>query len=175
MSTLIREQALLVALEEMDKGAQEIGGNNAGEFVAVYHGHTLKETLKLRWAWCAAFVSWCYLEACQRLHAPMPIPRTGRVWKIWKHCEARDWLISGKPQRGDLVFWYRGRTFNPDRTYQKAHIGIVVSVEENIVVVIEGNRGRYPAKVRLFEYKADSAWRLGKKFVGYARVPEVSL
>jgi len=52
--------ALQVAIDEMTAGAREIGGDNAGPFVAKYHRKSEATINRYRWNWCAAFVSWCY-------------------------------------------------------------------------------------------------------------------
>ncbi len=52
--------ALKVAIDEILAGAGEIGGNNKGKFVKKY----LQPTgLPEGNSWCAAFVSWCFLQA----------------------------------------------------------------------------------------------------------------
>lgn len=144
----LRNQALNFAIKEMRAGAREVGGNNKGPFVNKYHRSAAAS--ERQWAWCAAFASWCYQQAADLLGVPMPFTYTGGAQRIY-----RDLKQQGKtfdigecePRAGDLVIWWRGET----RTW-KGHVGIVWGYVNDVLYVIEGNVGRYPARVRMFTY-----------------------
>jgi len=157
---------LVVALEEMEAGATEVGGNNQGDWVAKYH-RVKPSVLDGRWAWCAAFVSWCYNEAAIRGKVPMPFEYTGSAQRAYKnmgkskHCGKTFGTDYEMVRPGNIVVWWRGAI----RTW-KGHIEMVFIRYGNILVTIGGNVGAYPAKVRLFSY------HLGHmpKLIGFAGV-----
>ena len=88
--------------------------------------------------WCAAFVSWCFVMTygqkaaaallCGGLHCYTPTG-AGRFKKKGRYIA----LGAGKPQPGDVVFFYskaKGRI---------GHVGIVYKVTSSRVYTIEGN------------------------------------
>ena len=78
--------------------------------------------------WCAAFVTWCFVQAFGR----------DKAEKLLKHypyvyCPTMASLfkLNANPKRGDIVIFYRNGTF--------AHTGIVASVNGDYFTTIEGN------------------------------------
>ena len=133
--------ALEVAREEMESGAQEVGGNNLGEFVKKYHGRDSLEGQP----WCASFLSWCYLQAAQRAGVDLPFKTSGSARALFKNI-ARAGEKDMTPRPGDAVLWKRGSS-----SWQ-GHIGIVVDCDPDAgsngesgagFVSIEGNSGSY--------------------------------
>lgn len=139
--------AIRVAVEEMNAGAKEIGGNNSGPYVEKYI-HGLAGTPN---NWCAAFVSFCYYTASKRLGVPMPFNYSLGAKDIYRQFEKKGWTYAANdgrpPQPGDIIVWHRGSL--QDWT---GHIGLVQSYEHGIVTTIEGNKGSFPANVRPFTY-----------------------
>lgn len=164
--SVLGRTALRFALGEMRLDAREIGGNNQGPFVDKYHRQDMDER---QWAWCAAFTSWCFLQASKMINQDMPFEYTVGAQDLHKQLAAADMAYDASddnpPQPGDICVWWRGAT----RTW-KGHVGIVWGYQNGIVYVIEGNVGPYPARVRVFDYV------LGRinKLIGFAR-PEVPL
>lgn len=154
----IGRAALKVAIEEMTKGAGEEGGNNMGPFVAKYHRMPEERSNKLKYAWCAAFVSFCFSKASSRLNRSMPFKYTGGAQNILNQAKANNKYVFKPgdsynedlnldiPQPGDVVVWKRG-----SKAWQ-GHVGIVHSVSDGIMYVVEGNRGPYPSKVAVYDY-----------------------
>lgn len=162
--------ALHVGLEELRDGAKEEGGNNKGVHVAKYHGVD-PEVLTTRWAWCAAFVSWCVDQACSRdSDLTKPFRKSGSARNIMKQTKKSDlWDFHGEddyePQVGDLAFWWRE---SPQSW--KGHIGIVMACDNGIVYILEGNRGRYPAMVSIYDYVLEDM----KKILGFSHLKETT-
>lgn len=151
------------AIAEMVRGAGESEGNNQGADVAKYH-RVDPDKLTTRWAWCAAFVSWCIEQACKELGIDAPVEYSGgarHIFKLFKKLGLTYSLENDTPQPGDLVVWWR-----ESRTSWKGHIGIVLKYEDGILYTIEGNRGGFPSRVRGYDYVGSRM----KKLVGFCRV-----
>ena len=162
--TDLGRMALQVALEEMAADAGEVGSNNQGPWVAKYHNVTEEKLLNHNWPWCSAFVSWCVHEAASRLEVEPPFKRIGLARKVHRVMKKKGHtysLTEQDPQPGDLVVWRRGTS-----SWQ-GHIGFVHSYANGILYTIEGNRGRYPSKVRAYDYVASEM----EKLIGFVRLP----
>ena len=151
--------ALEFARGEIGNG--ETTGNNRGEHIDVYRGE-----IGGHGAWCAAFVSWCLVEASKKTRINLGLKPSNGARKLFRRAVKRGMLVcidDIKP--GDIVLWSRGKT---PATRWQAHIGIVSEVERDDDKVlswryIAGNEGRFPAKVH--EHKGHS-----RRLVGFARV-----
>lgn len=145
----------LIATASREVGKGERFKNNDGPDVKRYRG-----AKGGKGAWCAAFVSYCIEVASKKLGIPVPLKRSHGARQLFR------WALNGtrplqKPEKGMLVFWNRGVAGS-----WKGHIGIVCDVKPNGTFwAIEGNRGRYPAKVDIFRHQ------LGEdRLVGFARI-----
>lgn len=85
--------------------------------------------------WCAAFVSWCFIQA------ENPLPAIDRSYGFidcsngLNHYDGEGRLFS-EPEPGDIVLYHFGKPF-------PVHTGIVQSVgEDGFFVAIEGNTSR---------------------------------
>jgi len=150
--------ALAAALREMAAGAQEMGANNSGPWVAKYlHGIVPPPA-----NWCAAFVSWCFTQASG---AP-PFRYSLGARDIREQFRRRGWTYQLEdgivPAPGDIVVWWRGQ---PEGWM--GHIGLVHHTEHGILYTVEGNKGGFPAPVRVFDYVMSRIDRL----LGFGRVP----
>lgn len=121
----------LAKFAEGEVGVMEASKNNTGADLEKYKKATwLKPGA---WAWCAAFVCWCYQEALKtRPVSGVKRPRTAGAWDFerWAREQKGVKLIkpAGTVKRGDIVVF----TFS--------HIGIAVGSEKNgIVPTVEGN------------------------------------
>lgn len=151
---------LEVAIDEIGNG--EAGRNNAGPDVARYFDEPGRESAI--GPWCAAFVSYCMEEAARRLGIECPIKRSHGAKQLFRNSTA----ITGidlepheTPRPGDLILWQRGVPWS-----WQGHIGIVEAFEEGIAFTIEGNTGRYPARVRRLSHDTQNDSRL----LGYAGI-----
>lgn len=124
--------------------------------------------------WCAAFVSYVIEDSWASLHGEgswdlldesdrerCPFERHHGARRCWKNI-GRIGRIVTEPKPGDFALWDRGEPGS-----WKAHIAIVSRVDDGRWWVIEGNRGRAPAKVS--ESRGDGRGR----FRGFARLPAV--
>lgn len=130
MSKLLRETAFEFAVKEVNKGVREVGGNNHGPDVKKY----LAEVgLPEGYAWCTAFISWCFRQAAGKKLAW----ESAGVWNIWNYAKEHGWIVD-RPRRFDLVAF----DFNGDGVYNE-HMGWVAWVKKfgpvSIVHTIEAN------------------------------------
>lgn len=134
----------IVASARAELGRGEYGGDNRGADVRRYLRG--REGLP----WCAGFVSYV-LE-----HAGANIRYT---------LGARDFLKQGRrvedPRPGDLLVFWRGK-----RNGLQGHGGVIEKVTDKEITVIEGNRGRYPARVERYTYQRGGIPR----FLAFVRV-----
>jgi uncharacterized protein (TIGR02594 family) len=125
---------LEVAKAEIGRG--ETIANNKGADIARYRADGVP--------WCAAFVSYCLKEAGYDLPYLL---RAKSFLKYGKRIET--------PKPGDLVVFWRG---TPGAA--TGHVGIVEAVTDEEIIVIEGNRGDFPAKVERVVYNRRNIPRL---------------
>lgn len=168
-SVRLRNNLVRVALEEMRAGAGEVGGNNQGPWVAKYL-RMPESALTTRHAWCAGFASWCLHTACDELGLEPPIKYTGGARRIRRMARKSPHMVTygegegpqdWEPITGDFVVWWR-----ESKSSWKGHVGIVHSFKNGILYVIEGNRGRYPSSVRVYDY----VYGRIPKLLGFARI-----
>ena len=158
----LSERALEIALAEMAAGAREIGGNNRGPWVRKYLALC---GLPEGNPWCAAFVSWCYVEAAKSLgmqRAFKPIAGAKRVYAAAKKAGgARDQAHDAEP--GDIICWTRGGA-----NAATGHVGMVHHIDDECVIhTIEGNK---TSRVALFKHPLVEPGR-----IGIARVDDPAL
>ena len=130
---------LAAAKAELRAGAREIGGNNRGRFVAKY---LEPSGLRPPQPWCAAFASWCLLQATRKHDLP-PCPYFVSAREMFNWARASGFL-QATPSPGSLVFFSRGGLFS-----WKGHCGVISSVTKSRINVIEGNRS---PRVQVFSY-----------------------
>jgi hypothetical protein len=137
---------IMVRVAVSQVGVTEEGGNNRGPRVESYQRATwLAGT---GWAWCAAFVCWCVLQAIQ-IQGLTPKgwsrPRTAGAYDFenWAlglkpHGPNSSWRLlprGSAPRRGDIV------------TFTWSHIGICTGYDGSVkrVFTVEGNASREDA------------------------------
>jgi surface antigen len=135
------------AISQLGNG--EKGGNNKGEYVQLYNRG-------LEASWCAGFVSYCLKEVGYDV-----IGYNLSAKAIFNKARSLGLIVDGEPKSGDLVCFWREKP-----TSWKGHIGIVEKVDEQYVHTIEGNVGKFPAKVKRFKYEKDNV----PKLLGYVRI-----
>ena len=152
MLEAIATRALEIAVDQIGLG--ELGENNRGKHVVRY-----KNGNDTGGAWCASFVSWCFEEAARQLGFELPFERSDGAKRLRKNV-GRFGSFVKDPQPGDIICWHRGKNGS-----WQGHVGIVEKVKNGIVYTIEGNVGRYPAKVKRFKHDTEY-----ERLVGYARI-----
>lgn len=152
--------ALAAAIGELKANAREIGGNNRGPFVRKYFAPA---GMGEGDSWCAAFVSWCFLQAAGGNGAAMAFPYTVGARAVLGQFKRRDWAHapgSGyAPQPGDVVTWWRVSLQG-----WQGHTGLVHSVQDGMLYTIEGNRS---PRVQGFSYVLSRI----DKLLGFGHVP----
>lgn len=117
-----------IQIAQQEIGNGEIGGDNNGCHVKKYLNG------KERLPWCSGFVSYCLI--------------TGGV-KIPYTLRAKDFCRLGNkvktPSIGDILILDRGNN--------NGHVGIVEKVTNTEIITIEGNVGKFPARVKRVVYK----------------------
>lgn len=133
----IAEKILITARGEIGNG--EIGKNNSGEHVEKYL------QCKERRAWCAGFVSYVLKQSGVEVKYTL---------------RAKTFLTYGKkietPQSGDISIWTRKGG---------GHVGIVEQVFNTHYITIEGNKGKFPAKVKRVKHLYNE-----KNFIEFRRI-----
>ena len=120
----IRERVIDSALQEI--GVQEATGNNDGTRVEAYLCYV---GLGKGYAWCAAFVSWCYGRAGR------PLPRN--AWSpalfpmVRRYTAAQ--IAQGSIRQADLFAIYSSSLRRID------HVGLVRQQKGSWIVTVEGN------------------------------------
>ncbi len=157
----VGRESLRRAIAELSVGAGEVGGNNSGPHVRKY----LKPAgLPEGNSWCAAFVSWCYMQARRGEVARMPFPFCAGARALLGHMKSRGWAHppgeSHEPVPGDLVVWWRVQAQG-----WQGHVGLVHQCKDGMLYTIEGNRA---PKVQGFSYVLSRM----DKLLGYGHVPD---
>jgi CHAP domain len=123
----IAEKVVDIAEGELDVTEVPMGSNR-GPRVQQYQAATV--LAGTGWAWCAAFVEWCWERAGLEDHPANP----STFW-FCKRAEGRGEF--GPPRVGGAIIWCG------------THVGLVVAVGDGIVHTIEGNSGdRVSRRVR---------------------------
>jgi hypothetical protein len=156
--SVLGRRALRVALAELDAGAGEIGGNNRGRWVRKY---LAPAGLGEGNPWCAAFVSWCVLAACDDDPARMPFRYQCMARNLFTACRARGFEVAS-PAPGDLVVWWRESLHSA-----KGHVGFVESVADGFLFTVEGNKTPRVARFRYVVGRID-------RLIGFIRLPDPS-
>lgn len=108
-------------------GIKEQGGANRGAKVEQYLASV---GFGPGYAWCAAFVSWCYQQVDVQHHKSAWVPSYAKKQNlVYKRGE----FIKRLPQSGDVfLIWF-------DRLKRPAHIGFVDEWKSTWVITVEGN------------------------------------
>lgn len=128
----------IVSIAKSEIGHGEEGSDNSGRYVELYtHGRQV--------AWCAAFVSYVLEKSANNR-----LPYLLSAKEFFKYAEKHS-MITNNPKPGDLIVFYRG-----SRNGNLGHIGIISRVSKDEIVSIEGNVGKYPAKVKEVHHSRES-------------------
>lgn len=120
----LRERIVAIAAQEI--GVREATGNNDGPRVEEYLAYT---DLGKGYAWCAAFVSWCYgqagLAAPRNAWSPALFPNA--------RCYTKEQIQREAVRPADLFGIYSQRLGRVN------HVGIVRKLEKRYILTVEGN------------------------------------
>lgn len=120
----LRERIVDIALNEV--GVREATGNNDGPRVEEYLAYT---DLGKGYAWCAAFVSWCYGQA------GLAAPRSAWSPALFPNvrCYTKEQIQREAVRPADLFGIYSQRLGRIN------HVGIVRKLEGRYILTVEGN------------------------------------
>lgn len=131
MATLseLRDKALSLAFAEI--GTREVGRNRGPRVERYLH------TVGLVGGdpWCAAFVVFCFDAAAQLLAMRLPLPRTGKVTRLWR--KSNEAWRTQEPAVGAVYC----HATDPADENSTGHCGIVLRLDDGQgrIVGIEGN------------------------------------
>lgn len=128
----VEPKAKTLALRAMEiaqskEGVRELTGNNDGPEVEAY----LKAVgLGKGYAWCMAFVVWCYDQAAAQLGLKNPLVRTGGCMKQWNETTCQKVGVT-ELRAGDIAIMDLGGG--------AGHTFIVTARRGPVVLTVEGN------------------------------------
>lgn len=124
---------LRIGLDELDRGVEEIPGDEHNPDIIKYHSYTTLKATKDEVSWCSSFACYC-MEV-----ANVPSTRSAR---------ARDWEKWGKelkdPVIGCVVVFWR---VSPESG--SGHVGFYMGETNEGVMILGGNQGN---AVSIIEY-----------------------
>ena len=154
----IGRTALQFAINELNAGAGEQGGNNKGPWIKKY----LQPTgLAEGNSWCAAFISWCFLQAAGGDKKNMPFKYTAGARKVYNQLKQKSFIYDAnitQPLPGDIVTWWR-----VSMPSGFGHIAIVHHFKDGFLYTLEGNKAANVAGFSYVKTRMD-------KLLGYGRV-----
>ncbi|MFS8615385.1 MAG: CHAP domain-containing protein [Solitalea sp.] len=156
--SFLGRNALQEAINEMNAGATEVGGNNRGPWVKKY---LQPAGLGEGNPWCAAFVSWCFLQTVGEDKSDMPFRYSAGARNIFQQFKDKGWALdeNATPEPGDIVCWWR-----ISKPSGFGHIGIVHHCKDGFLYTIEGNKAANVAGFSYVKSRMD-------KLLGYGRIP----
>ena len=136
-SSTLQLNAMKIAIKEIGV-AEEPPGSNSGPMVNKYLSGV---GLEPGFAWCAAFVYWCFGEAAAKLNRVNPVTKTAGCLDHWR--KTRGYKIASKGAVDNPALIEPGCIFIMSRGGGFGHTGIVKSVKDGYINTIEGNTNTY--------------------------------
>ena len=170
----VDEPLLEAALE---RAAEEIGvlevppGSNRGPRVDTYLRCVGIDPDAGSFAWCAAFVYFCFNEASQKGGRRNPLVKTAGVLEHWNRAEqrgARRIKAAEAQARPELI--KPGQIFVMDFGRGAGHTGVVRALRNGKLVTIEGNTNDGGARegIGVFERAGRTIGSINKGFLDYS-------
>lgn len=131
-------KVITVAYSQVGVREQPLGSNRGPQVDEYIKSVGLSPSGK--YAWCAAFVYYCFMEAAQELQIANPCPKTAGVHAMWRACGTSKLLrltpkqATMEPERikpGMLFFLDAGGGFG--------HVGLITEVKGVRLTTVEGN------------------------------------
>lgn len=154
-------RALDIAISQLGVTEQPKGSNKGKEV----ERYLASVGLKGGYAWCQAFVFWCFEQAGKSLDAPNPVVRSAGVLDCWNRtANGKKLLKVDLEQRPELI--YPGSQFIMKFGNGTGHTGIIERMEGFIAHTIEGNTNDEGSREG---YEVCRKIRHVKEFVGVIR------
>lgn len=123
------------ARQHLSQNPREVGGQNRGPWVRLYLGG--REGLQ--WPWCAGFVCFVLEQACESMHAPLPI-RTSFSCDSLADNAIENGIFLKEPEDSEKGRITLGSFFLIRKSPADwVHTGIIIKAEREIFYTIEGN------------------------------------
>ena len=81
---------LAVEIAKSEIGIKELTGKNDGPRIREYQEHIASLENQ---AWCCSFVSWCFLQAANRLNIKRPFSHHASVLAFYQMAKKKNWFI----------------------------------------------------------------------------------
>jgi len=115
-------------------------GSNRGERVDEYLRAVGLDPAAGNYAWCAAFVYWCFGKGAAASGTANPLPRTGGALALWRGAGAAGARqISASEAKATPSLVGPGQIFVLATGGGFGHVGLVESVASGVLTTIEGN------------------------------------
>lgn len=126
--------ALQIAQGQLGQ-CEEPKGSNSGSMVDKY---LQSVGLNAGYAWCQAFVHWCYEQAAEQLKQENPVVKTAGAIDCWNKT-AIQFRITREEAWKHPVSLKPGDQFIMNYGHGAGHTGIIEKIEGSILYTIEGN------------------------------------
>lgn len=137
MSAELSQKALEIAVSQEGVSEQPKGSNRGPEVDEYLRSVGLDP--KGKYAWCAAFVYWCFAQAATQLQVSNPVFKTAGVLNHWNKAKARK--ILGGVALADPNLIKPGMIFIMKFGGGTGHTGFVRRIDpiQKLIYTVEGN------------------------------------
>jgi len=146
-------------------------GSNRGPRVNQYLAAVGLDAAAGNYAWCAAFVYWCFREAAAALGIPNPATKTAGAMDVWNEAATRAPSRITAAQVSDQPCLVRpGMVFVIATSGVHGHVGLVEKVTGEVLTTIEGNTNDNGSRegIGVFRRTARHIGQINRGFVEYA-------
>jgi len=146
-------------------------GSNRGPRVDEYLRTAGLDPAAGSFAWCAAFVYWCFNESARGLGRANPVVRTAGVMEHWRRAEqAGVRRVPAADATADPARVHPGMIFILDTGGGSGHTGLVEAIEGGRLITLEGNTndGGSREGVGVFRRNGRKIVNINRGFIDYA-------
>jgi hypothetical protein len=146
-------------------------GSNRGPQVDIYLRSVGIDPAGGSYAWCAAFVYWCFRDAAQALGLPNPAIRSAGVLDCWNRAGAVGvHRISFAEANSTPALVKPGMVFVMSMGSGNGHTGFVEEVDGVVLTTIEGNTNQGGSRegIGVFRRKGRRLSSINRGFIDYA-------
>jgi len=146
-------------------------GSNRGPQVDMYLRSVGIDPADGSYAWCAAFVYWCFRDAAQALSVPNPAIRSAGVLDCWNRAGAAGvHRISSAEANNTPALVKPGMVFVMSMGSGNGHTGFVEEVDGVVLTTIEGNTNQGGSRegIGVFRRKGRRLSTINRGFIDYA-------
>jgi hypothetical protein len=159
-----------IAIDEIGI-CEEPPGSNRGPRVDEYLRTVGLDPAAGSFAWCAAFVYWCFDQAARGLGRRNPVTRTAGVLEHWRRAgQAGVSRIAAADATADPGRVHSGMIFVMDYGRGAGHTGLVESVQGGRLVTLEGNTNDDGSRegVGVFRRTGRKVLTINRGFIDYS-------